>query len=250
MPYMKQLYEKSEIRFAVICILLYVAGSSIADRLSKGLGCPKLITLAFDLCLCLYLIRFLRSNQLSGYYGLCKSQYPPVRFLFYIPLVVLASVNLWFGVQRNMPVFDTVCYVGSMLLVGFLEELIFRGLLFQAMRKSNEKSAMVLSSLLFGVGHIVNLFNGSGTELAANLCQVVYACAVGFLFVTIFRKGGSLWPCVITHGVLNALSAFGREEAAARHRVMVSAVLCVIAVVYTWYLWRKLPDPGKAASDS
>ena len=34
-PYMKKLYEKSEIRFAVICILLYVAGSSIADRLSE-----------------------------------------------------------------------------------------------------------------------------------------------------------------------------------------------------------------------
>ncbi len=247
---MKKLYQKSEIRFAVICILLYVAGSSIADRLSEGLGCPKLITLAFDLFLCLYLLRFLRSNQLSGYYGLCKSQYPPERFLFYIPLVVLASVNLWFGVQRSMSVPDTVCYVGSMLLVGFLEELIFRGLLFQAMRKSNEKTAMVVTSLLFGVGHTVNLINGSGTEFIANLCQIFYACAVGFLFVTIFWKGGSLWPCIFTHSMLNALSAFVREELATRYLISVSVAMCVISVVYTWYLWRKLPAPGEAASDS
>ena len=123
-----------------------VATSHIFDRLnticgwqqrcrliSDNIGVTKLITLAFDIILSLYLLLFIKSNGLNRYYGLCKPEYPAARFLYYLPLIALASVNIWFGVQMNMPVADTICYVGSMLLVGFLEELIFRGLLFNAM---------------------------------------------------------------------------------------------------------------------
>lgn len=110
-----------------------MAGSSVADIISDNIGVTKLITLAFDIILSLYLLLFIKSNGLNRYYGLCKPEYPAARFLYYLPLIALASVNIWFGVQINMPVADTICYVGSMLLVGFLEELIFRGLLFNAM---------------------------------------------------------------------------------------------------------------------
>lgn len=35
-----------------------------------------------------------------------------------------------------------------------------------------------MSSVTFGMGHIVNLFNGSGAKLVSNLCQVKYAIVV------------------------------------------------------------------------
>ena len=35
-----------------------------------------------------------------------------------------------------------------------------------------------MSSVTFGRGRIVNLFNGSGAKLASNLCQVRYAIVV------------------------------------------------------------------------
>ena len=65
-----------------------------------------------------------------------------------------------------------------MLCVGFLEEVIFRGLLFQAIAKDNIKSAVIISSVTFGIGHIINLFNGSGMDLVNNLCQIVFAFAI------------------------------------------------------------------------
>ena len=46
--------------------------------------------------------------------------------------------------------------------------------------RDNVKSAIVISSVTFGIGHIINLFNGSGMELVNNLCQIVFAIAVGF----------------------------------------------------------------------
>lgn len=98
-----------------------------------------------------------------------------------------------------------------MLCVGFLEEMIFRGLLFAAIAKDNVKSAIVISSVTFGIGHIINLFNGSGMELVNNLCQIVFAIAVGFLLVTIFYRGGSLLPCILVHSAINTLGTFGQR---------------------------------------
>ena len=49
----------------------------------------------------------------------------------------------------------------SMLFVGVLEEVIFRGLLFLAMAKDSMKAAVIVSSVTFGMGHIVNLLSGA-----------------------------------------------------------------------------------------
>lgn len=40
-----------------------------------------------------------------------------------------------------------------MLCVGFLEEMIFRGLLFEAIAKENVKKAIIISSVTFGIRH-------------------------------------------------------------------------------------------------
>ena len=246
---MNKLFQKNEIWFAIVFIIIYVVGSSVADVISASIGITKLITLAFDIVLSLCLFLFIKSNHLNRYFGLCKPKYPAARFLYYFPLIVLASVNIWFGVQMNMPVADTICYVASMLFVGFLEELIFRGMLFNAMRKDNVETAIIVTSILFGIGHIVNLFNGRGMELVANICQVVYAAAIGFLFVTIFYKGGSLWPCIITHSIVNAMSTFANDTVAARYQIPIAMVMVVIAMAYALILWRTIPATQKFACD-
>ena len=101
--------------------------------------------------------------------------------------------------------------IGLMLCVGFLEEVIFRGLLFKALAKDNIKSAVVISSVTFGIGHIINLFNGSGMDFVNNLCQIVFAIALGFLLVTIFYRGGSLLPCILVHSAINTLGTFASD---------------------------------------
>lgn len=236
---LEQLRQKSEIWFAVILIMIYVIGSSIAELISKSIGIEKSITFVFHLLLSYILFIFIKRNKLSEYYGLCKIQLPAKKFLYYIPLVFLASVNLWFGFRVNMPAIDTLCYVGSMLFVGVLEELIFRGFLFNAMRKDNNlKAAIILCSLLFGIGHIVNILNGSGANIIATICQIFYATAIGFLFVVIFYKGKSIIPCIIVHSVVNSLGAFSNEELATQYQIPVSIIMFVIAFAYAIFIMK------------
>ena len=129
-----------------------------------------------------------------------------------------------------------------MLCVGFLEEVIFRGFLFAAIARDNVKSAIVISGVTFGIGHIINLLNGSGMELGNNLCQIVFAIAVGFLLVTIFYRGGSLYPCIFVHSAINTLGTFANDtNLTTETRLGYLAVLIAVAAAYTLILTRTIP---------
>lgn len=129
-----------------------------------------------------------------------------------------------------------------MLCVGFIEEVIFRGLLFKPMAKNNIKSAIIVSSVTFGIGHLVNLFNGSGMDLVSNLCQICFAVAIGFLLVTIFYRGGSLLPCIFTHSAINTLGTFSNETGFTVEKQIVHClILIALTVAYTLILTKTLP---------
>ena len=121
--------------------------------------------------------------------------------------------------------------------MGFIEEIVFRGFLFKAMAKDSVKTAVIVSSLTFGTGHIINLFKGSETNLLPALCQVIYATAVGYLFVIIFHKGKTLIPCILSHSITNALSVFADNSLSeGKILIAVSVFLCAVSVSYSIYI--------------
>ena len=243
---MKRLHDKDRLWFTMLWIGLYVAGSGTADGLSGQMGLPKSITFLFHAGLSLFALVWLGKHDLFRQYGLCKSDIQPSKFLYYIPLVFLASCNLWYGTAWNRPLAETVCYIGSMCCVGFLEELIFRGFLFRALEREGVTCAIAVSSITFGLGHIINLFNGSGIELLSNLCQVCSATAFGFLFVILFYQGKSLLPCIAAHSTINALSAFANEAGMTPGReITMALVLCVTAAGYGVILNKRLFAPAQ-----
>ena len=239
---MKKLYEKNEQTFAIVWIVFYCVLQSLANPLNKKIGIEYSASAIFCIVQTIILFTFIRKNNLQKRYGLCKSPVPVRRFLYYVPLFILATGNLWNGVAVNYSLSATVCYIACMLCVGFLEEVIFRGFLFVSIAKENVKSAIIISSVTFGVGHLINLFNGSGMDLATNLCQICFAIAVGFLFVTIFYRGGSLFPCIIVHSAINTLSIFANKADLTIEKHLIHIfVLILITVAYNLILTRTLP---------
>ena len=117
-----------------------------------------------------------------------------------------------------------------MFNIGFLEEIIFRGFLFKMMAKDGLKSAIIVSSLTFGLGHIVNLLNGA--DFIPTLMQVCYAVSIGYLFVVIFHKSKSLVPCIITHSVFNAVSIFNDGSTSIYIRSIVIIALTLGYAIY------------------
>ena len=122
----KKLYGKSEIWFAVAWIIAYVILASTGDNISAVLGIEKIVTLPILIAMSAILYFFVRKNGLTEKYGLCKPQLPAAKMLFYAPLFILLTANLWYGAAMNLSPLETVLYILSMFCVGFLEEMIFR----------------------------------------------------------------------------------------------------------------------------
>ena len=248
MNVLKKLYDKSPIWFAVTWIIAYCVLMSAGDALSASFGINKSIPFAIGIVLSVVLLLFLKKNGLFADYGLCAPKSTATSMLYYIPIIVMLTANLWYGVTLNYGALETVLYILAMLCVGLLEEVIFRGLLFEAMRKDNVKVAIIVSSVTFGIGHIINLINGSGAELLPNLLQVIYATAAGFMFVMMYYKSKSLIVCIVAHGVFNALSVFANEANATPEMRILTAIL-LTAITGSYALYLALSMKGKIAKN-
>ena len=133
--------------------------------------------------------------------------------------------------------------------VGFAEELIFRGFLFKAMLKDgNVKAAVIVSSVTFGMGHIINLFTGH--ELIATLIQVVFAVAMGFVFTLVFYKSGSLLPGILAHSFIDVASVFASNEGSQLVNLIVHIVVIVVSVAYCLYLGKRVETPAINRADT
>lgn len=161
--------DKKETTLAFLLIVIYVVLMSAADVVSAQIGIEKAVTAPLALVLTAALFIPIRAKGMAGV-GITAVRGKPSAYLYFIPLAVLASVNLWNGVTMNYSTGETVLYIISMI------------------------------------------------------------CA-GFLFTIIFHRSKSLVPCIITHCVLNSLSAFAVEGSTA-FRISVSAAMTVVSVAY------------------
>ena len=182
----------------------------------------------------------MKKNGFMEQYGLCKFSGSYKAFLFFIPLVAICSINFWNGIEFEPSVGQCVLTGAAKGIGGIMEELIFRGLLFVAMCRTNVKSAIIVSSVTFGVGHIVNLLNGA--PVFDTVCQIIYAVAIGFCFTVVFKTGKSLIPCIIAHFVVNASSALNVAFADMQMYIIVTIFLTVVSAGYAIYLAVRYKD--------
>lgn len=241
---MKKLYEKSEMTLTLILIAVYVICQSVAKPIDKAIGIEYSASALFMLLLTAILVVFIVKNGLQEKFGLCKMKVSARKFLWFIPLVIIVSRNLWFGVAENFVGWDLASYLFTMLCVGFVEEILFRGMLFRAIEKDSHTQAVIISSITFGLGHIINMINGVQNDWLVSICQIVFAIFIGFMFVMIFDRGGSLWPCIIAHSSIDILSVFSNDAKINAHpqlRFITLGIFIVIVVLYLLWVNHSLP---------
>ena len=233
---MRKFYETKPVLFAVLWIAIYVV---LVAPLRGSYGDGSLQMLLGLVVISAVLLAVIRLLGIEKELGMTRWLRNGKALLWLLPMWVLSTGNLWGGVGLRYDGITTVMAVLSFLLVGVVEEIVFRGFLFNGMRKTGRLTvAIVVSAITFGMGHIVNLLTGHAT--AETLVQMIFAVAWGFLFTFAYLKGGSLLPCIAIHGLIDAFSVFARDNAAADWAYIIATV--VIAVVYCLYL-KKQPTP-------
>lgn len=227
---MKELFKKKETLFTILLIVIYVVLNSYCIN---SFGTTSYITTIINTLISVLLIVLIKALDRTKYYGLTKVKNSK-KDLYFIPLLIIGTVNIWNGFNINNTPKEILFYILTMINVGFIEEIIFRGFLFKMIEKDNLNKAIIISSLTFGIGHIVNLLNGA--TLIPTLFQICYAVSLGYLFVTVFIKSKSLLPCIITHSLINSLAIFNVQNELSTY--LIPVILIIISLNYSFYIKR------------
>jgi membrane protease YdiL (CAAX protease family) len=119
---------------------------------------------------------------------------PPLLFALVI-VVRLVGIE-WSPVPGRL----LLAIIAAGVLVGFAEEMMFRGIFLRGMRTGGrpEGWAMLWTTLAFGALHLPNVLLGTGL---AGLAQVPLAALVG-VTLYLFRRGfGAIVPAMVAHGL-------------------------------------------------
>ncbi|MBR2255947.1 MAG: CPBP family intramembrane metalloprotease [Blautia sp.] len=241
---MRKLYEEKETLFAVLWIVAYcVVLGTIRGNFGDESVCMLLALLVFAAAVTV----FVKSEHLEEKYGLAGWPKDIRKYLFFIPMWILATGNIWGGINPYYRGAAQVTAAFSMILVGYVEEMIFRGFLLRAMLRENKTaSAIIVSAVTFGIGHIINLFTGHASF--ETMMQILFAVSWGFIFTMVCYKSGSIIPCIIAHAMIDVFSVFAADNEMFDWIYIGSTI--VVAIVYCIYLSR-LHSPiaeGEAAA--
>lgn len=231
---MKKIFEKHETLCCMLLIVLYVVVNSYC---MQNFGTADYRSAIINTLFSVALLALVISLKRVSYYGLTKVENVK-KYLFFSPLMLIISVQLWTGININNAPSEILFHIIFMINVGFLEEMIFRGFLFKMMAKDNLKSAIIVSAITFGMGHIVNLLNGA--SLISTLMQICYATAIGYILVIIFYKSKSLVPCIITHAAFNGLSIFSEGNRLLSY--IITVFIIVVSLSYAFYINRNIEE--------
>ncbi|GAP22619.1 CPBP family intramembrane glutamic endopeptidase [Leptolinea tardivitalis] len=151
-------------------------------------------------------------------------------------------------------------YVLLYISVGTIEEFLFRGLLLPVMLRkwgSTRKGiflAVIISSAVFGLVHIINLLAGR-RDLLTTGTQILYGTFFGVFFAALMLRTNSIWPAVFGHflfdlcGNLTELSVgwvFTRKEptTTVNGALITLAVLLPLLLIGLFYLRKVEPKTG------
>lgn len=120
--------------------------------------------------------------------------------LCWLPMIYIV-VGLGLATAVGLPPASVLLVIlFNTALVGFSEELMFRGAILQAFRHATSIwPAVLLTSVAFGAIHSLNVFVTG--DLKTALIQSSAAFLSGLMFIALRLRTGSLWPPIIVHAL-------------------------------------------------
>lgn len=117
--------------------------------------------------------------------------------------VIIALANATELIGTNVNVNNLISLVIYVVLIGFFEEIFFRGIIENELLEKysgNKKEiliSIIISGVVFGVVHLTNLL--AGQDLLTTMMQFVQTTAIGILFGTVYYKTRNVWAMIFLH---------------------------------------------------
>ena len=181
----QELLSAPWINYAAIAISFYLIGFPVfylmiknlpeeEKRESKTLGVFEVIKICFMSYSIVYIVNFL-TNILMMLIAVIKGSEVTN------PLVNMLEGSNWIW---------SLIFAG--ILSPIIEEMMFRGVMLNKLRRYGDKVAIITTAILFGLFH-------------ANFSQFFYAVALGIVFAYVALKTGTIKYSIILHIVVNIM---------------------------------------------
>jgi hypothetical protein len=125
------------------------------------------------------------------------------RWMWIAPVVVIIPIVMRvLGIDWGGPAVSVILLMlATGALIGFSEELLYRGIVVKMMRSGGRREFTVawVSAVLFSVSHSLNIFSGGEPRTVA--LTVVYTLGFGMLMYLTMRVTGFILGAMVLHGL-------------------------------------------------
>lgn len=223
--------------------MIYGIIYSFSEKFSKLFGENHILTVFTIMIYIIVLYIFLKKRNMLSVYGICLPKYWTKRDIgWLIPLLSFPFANMYLQGNQTMIQNSWIMFL-LMLFTVFLEELLFRGYLlvyfFDKCGNDSKWIGIIISSVLFGMFHIVNLFQGA--DIVYTMIQILCACAIGLCLCMLVSQYKSIFPGTIVHYIINITSL--HMEKSNYHVLVFFFILSVLHIFYACLLnwkWRTI----------
>lgn len=153
------------------------------------------------------------SKKLIGFMGL---------IIFIQPIIL--------GINFNLSLSTLGLILVQMLLVGFVEETFFRGIVFYSLKNQKPKIVIIFSSVLFGLLHIASSLNPD-TAFILVILQIINALLLGLVFSLIYYSNQSIYTVIIFHALFNIFASISNISSLEKNIVAV-VLLSIFYIIF------------------
>lgn len=191
-----------------LLVLEYLPFTILQDETSDEMLRGSLARGICGVCM-LFVISYLNYDILNPF----KKPYVK-SLIFCLPCLLVAAVNFptsalinGTATITNTDAFSLVLFILECFCIGLMEETVFRGIIFGVVleklrgKKHYVFYSVVLSSAIFGLSHLINLFYGAGFNSV--IMQVGYTFLIGAMLSVVLLKTQNIWLCVTLHALFD-----------------------------------------------
>ena len=234
---MKTLYATKAVLHSLVWLAIYLVLNTITDNIAAARAIDfHMVSAIPNLALAIICFWYVKRTGIAEEIGLATK--PTERasvMLYYLPLLVLPFMNLLYGINTSLSAVEVALLLAMYSGVGFMEEIIFRGLMFKALdKKWNRYVVVAFISFTFAIGHIVSMA-AIGQSSIDTVFQIVNALVVGFMFMAVILASGNLTICVVAHILYNFLANISLVGKTRTEVVVATTVITTLYFVYLVY---------------
>ena len=170
------------------------------------------VAVVFPLILLGVVVRALIHRRLprplwSGAHAVPRSDY---LLAVTVPVGILALTAFSVGGYPTLPASDILWFLVFALLIGLVEELIYRGWFLSLLLPRGRMVAVLVSSALFAASHAVNAL--AGQDVATSIRQIIFAFLFGIVAALLYLLLGNLWVAIGFHALNDLIQFLGARS--------------------------------------